>query len=309
MSGLRVACACEGDYVPHSAAMLHSVLEHGGPGVEVHYLHGPGFDPDAIRLLRELVEAGGGAIAFHEIAPGSVEGLPTYSMFTSAMWHRTFLPELVPDAGRILYLDVDTIAADSLLPLWETDLGDHWLGAVTNVFQHNHMQRPGELGLERDSYFNSGVLLMNLEAMRRDGCAEAVRRCAAERGEALEWPDQDALNLVLGERRLALHPRWNAMNAVLHFPQAAGVFGAEAVEEARRNPGIRHYEGPRENKPWNYMCPREGRELYIRHRAATPWPETPLEDATPANAARRLLRGPRRGQALAELRAGTAVTA
>jgi UDP-glucose:(glucosyl)LPS alpha-1,3-glucosyltransferase/UDP-D-galactose:(glucosyl)LPS alpha-1,3-D-galactosyltransferase/UDP-glucose:(galactosyl)LPS alpha-1,2-glucosyltransferase len=307
VSALRVACAAETNYIPHSAAMLHSVVEQsGGLAVEVHYLHGPGLPAEPVRLLRELVEGLGASIAFHEIADKEVAGLPTYSMFTSAMWYRTFLPELLADADRVLYLDVDTIAADSLEPLWQTDLTGHWLGAVTNVFQHNHLHRPGDLGLAADGYFNSGVLLMNLAEMRRDRCSFAVRECAAERGEALEWPDQDALNLVLAERRLALHPRWNCMNAVLDFPRAADVFGPDVVAEARRRPGIRHYEGPRENKPWSYLCPREMRDLYLRHRRATPWPAVPLEDVSLGNAARRWLRGPRRRTAWREFRTGTA---
>ena len=307
MSVLRVACAAESNYIPHSAAMLHSVVEQSGAlSTEVHFLHGPGLPGEPLRLLREMVEGLGATIAFHEIPDEDVAGLPTYSMFTSAMWYRTFLPELLPQADRVLYLDVDTIAADSLEPLWATDLGGHWLGAVTNVFQHNHLHRPEELGLAADAYFNSGVLLMNLAEMRRDGCSAAVRACAAERGQALEWPDQDALNLVLAERRLALAPRWNCMNAVLDFPQAADVFGAEAVEEARVRPGIRHYEGPGANKPWSYLCPRELRDLYLRHRRATPWPDVALEDVSVANAARRWLRGPRRRQAWRELRTRTA---
>ena len=77
--------------------------------------------------------------------------------FTSAMWLRIFLPELMPDADKVLYLDADTLAVDSLAPLWDTDLSGHALGAVTNVFQHNHVQRPAELGLSGpEVYFNSG---------------------------------------------------------------------------------------------------------------------------------------------------------
>jgi lipopolysaccharide biosynthesis glycosyltransferase len=187
------------------------------------------------------------------------------------MWHRLFLPELVPEVERVLYLDVDTIVADALEPLWRTELGDAYLGAVTNVFQENHRWRPRELGLAGpEVYFNSGVLLLNLEAMRREGVTAALLECVATRGQELEWPDQDALNLVLGARRVALHPRWNAMNS-LAFRSSAGVFGRRARREARRRPGIRHFEGPGANKPWDPRCRQPQRELYARHRAATPW--------------------------------------
>ena len=40
MNGLQIACAAEGRYLAHSAAMLHSVLAGGSArGAVVHYLH------------------------------------------------------------------------------------------------------------------------------------------------------------------------------------------------------------------------------------------------------------------------------
>ena len=291
---IHVACAAEGAYVPHSAAMLHSVLAHrGGRELCAHYLHSPRL-PHA-SALRAMVEAHGGSIAFHEIPDRDVAGFPDEHRFTPAMWYRLFLPELLPDMQRVLYLDVDTLATDDLGALWDTELGDHWLGAVTNVFEEWSMGRPAELGLSGpEHYFNSGVLLLNLEQMRRDGRGEALRDYARERGAGLLWPDQDTLNLVLGERRLALHPRWNCMNSVLAFPWAADVFGAATVEEARARPGIRHFEGPERNKPWHLLSESPGRELYYEHRRGTPWPRVRREGVTPRNVAALLTRPLRR---------------
>jgi lipopolysaccharide biosynthesis glycosyltransferase len=87
----------------------------------------------------------------------------------------------------------------------------------------------------------------------------------------LQWPDQDALNVVLGEARLALDPRFNAMNAVLCEPQGAETFGEARVAQARERPAIRHYEGPDANKPWHRKFSAPHRELYWRHRQATPF--------------------------------------
>ena len=292
MSVLHVSCAAEGGYVPHSAAMLHSILANRGEcDVRVHYLHGPRLPSGDRDLLARMVDENGGTIDFLEVPDERLDGLPVVEAFTGAMWYRTFLPELLPNVDRVLYLDVDTLAVDDLTRLWETDLGDHYLAAVTNVFQPGDETRSADLGLpSAEVYFNSGVLLFNLPAMRRDRCAEAIRACAVERGDELGWPDQDALNLVLGERRVPLHPRWNVMNAMLLFPAAAEVFGADAVEEARRRPGIRHFEGPGDNKPWHYLCGRPQRELYLEHRSATPWPDVALEGATAGNRLRRLAR-------------------
>jgi lipopolysaccharide biosynthesis glycosyltransferase len=119
---------------------------------------------------------------------------------------------------------------------------------------------------------------MNLELMRRDGCVGAMREYAVAQAGNVMLRDQDALNVVLGGRRLELHPRWNCMNAMLFFPWSAYIFGSQAVEEASSRPAIRHFEGPSINKPWIWGSWAPQRELYFEHRRRTPWPEVEIEE-------------------------------
>jgi lipopolysaccharide biosynthesis glycosyltransferase len=236
-----------------------------------------------------------GQIFFCEIADEQVSGLPIQPLFGPAMWYRILLPELLGELNRVLYLDADTVVVDDLSPLAELDLGDHLLAAVTNVFMPYHRFRPAELGIAPSAYFNSGVLLLNLEQMRSDGFTAAVRQLATgSRGASLTWPDQDALNLAVQDRWQRLHPRWNCMNSIVNEPELADeVFGPEQTREALSSPAIRHFEGEGLNKPWHAMHPRAGRRLYRAHRRATPWPRYEFTDDTAALRIKRLggLRG------------------
>jgi lipopolysaccharide biosynthesis glycosyltransferase len=234
-----------------------------------------------------MVEREGGAISFISVPDSAVASFPTVGFTRKATWYRIYLPDLLPSLDRVLYLDSDLLVTGDLRPLWATGLDGHYLGAVTNVLEPETEHHPAELGIAPDTYFNAGVLLMNLAEMRRDGCTETLRSYSAEHAAELMWRDQDALNAVLGSRRLALHPRWNCMNAVLVLPWARDVFGADAVEEARRDPAIRHFEGRTMNKPWHFLSDRQLRELYFEHRRATPWPRVRREGVTPANFVRR----------------------
>lgn len=291
----HLACGGSPEYVPHTAAMIHSVREHTAGRLHVHYLHGPGLPTGVRRLLAEMVNDDLTALTLLEVGDERIAGLPEMESIPATMWYRTFLPELLPDIGAVLYLDGDTIAVDSLEPLWSTDLATHHVAAVTNVWEWWNADYPASLGLTRpDRYFNSGVLLMDLEQMRRDAVTSELI-AYARTAEHLPWGDQDALNVVLEGRRLELHPRWNVMNSVLEFPEVPDIFGAEATAEARRAPGIRHFEGPERNKPWHYLCNREGRNAYLRHRKATPWPRVRREGVTVRNIGYRALRGVRRG--------------
>jgi lipopolysaccharide biosynthesis glycosyltransferase len=280
VSVLHVGCAVEGDYVAHSAAMLHSVLrQRGERRVRVHYLHGRELPRGSAEPLGEMVEEMGGEVTFVDVPDERCEGLPTKGFTGKATWYRTMVADLLPDIERILFLDADLIALSPLEPLWQTDVSDHYLAAVTNVFQAEHFFRAAELGMDRhQDYFNAGVMLMNLDLMRRHGCTAAMHEFGVAHADELAFRDQDALNAVLSGRRRPLHPRWNCTNALHFFPWSAYVFGNGPVEEARRAPAIRHFEGPEINKPWSYRSWSPQREVYFEHRRGTPWPEVELTD-------------------------------
>ena len=193
---------------------------------------------------------------------------------------------------RILYVDCDAVVMDSLHPLWEIDLQGFQVGAVRNVFETHHLHRPQQLGLRGpETYFNSGVLLLNLREMRATGATETLLAEGRSRGADLEWPDQDTLNIVFEDRWLPLHPRWNVMNSMRHA-RSENLFDPGQVAEARRRPGIRHFEGPGDNKPWHYGCVRDDRDVYVFHRAQTPWPRYRLEGSP--SSLRRVARAARR---------------
>jgi lipopolysaccharide biosynthesis glycosyltransferase len=269
--------------------MLHSVLSHSRDRpVHIHYLHGTDLPGRWAEPLAEMVRAESGTLSFHEVPADWIKGLPV-GRYTGTTWYRSFIPEILPHVDRILYMDIDTIVVDSLEPLWQVDLAGLYVAAVTNVLPPEGFERPEALGLDGPhAYFNTGVLLLNLGEMRRDRCTAAILEFG--RSHELLWPDQDALNVVLGSRRLPLHPRWNCTNSLFSFEWSEDVFGRQAVEEARRHPAIRHFEGPPRCKPWHFLCEMPFRERYFEHRGCTPWPTCEIDGASPRNRAKRVIR-------------------
>ena len=291
MSQLHIACATEGDYVAHSAAMLHSLLTSTTDvSVQVHYLHGPAFSPRDESLLAEMVEENGGAISFVAVPDELCLGLPTAGFTGKATWYRIFLPNLFPDLDRVLFLDLDLIVIKSLRDLWEADMNGRLVAAVTNVLPAHYADALTGAGFDSSNYFNAGVLLMDLTKMRQEGCTEAMVDYGVTNAERLVLRDQDALNAVLGDRRLALAPRWNCMNSFFVYPWSADIFDPTDLEDAKRNPAVRHFEGPGINKPWHYLCQQDLRELYALHRRQTPWPRFRPEGRTPRRVLGRLTR-------------------
>ncbi|MGH8528229.1 MAG: glycosyltransferase family 8 protein [Nevskiales bacterium] len=287
---LHVACAADAAFIPHCAAMLHSVCaQHTAARVHVHFLHDDSL-PAVLRLqLGDFVNGIGAQWQAWRIEPQQAAAFPDHPRFGRLAWYRVLLPELLPQLDRVLYLDADMIVADRLDAIWELDLGDHALAAVTNpLYPEMSTAFLGELGLPSiDNYFNSGMLLLNLTEWRRQNIVTAILKFVQDGVGLHTWPDQNALNAVLWRRRLALPPRWNALSVVFDLPPQLLPYRAEELVEARQNPAIIHFIG--HYKPWHYRCKHPFRELYFRHLRQTPWRDLPLEGHTLYHRLMRLL--------------------
>lgn len=301
--GQHIAVAFDQAYLPWAATLIRShIIHHPRGSACFHILHADDLTRAEKHQLSFMVEACGGTIVYYCIGKARLEALPPSAQTCAAAWMRVFLPELIPELGRILYLDADTFVTGCLDDLWKTPLGNAPLAAVPNVVEPTMRSHVANLGLDRrGTVFNSGVLLMNLDVMRAYQSSATVVKTARELEGRLLWADQDALNVAFAKRWRPLHPRWNAQNSYWTWPTwAAEVLGAAALQEATENPAIRHFEGPTVNKPWHYLCVHPWQAEYRRVLASTPWADTPLVDRTAATMLVRQL--PRSAQVTAYLR-------
>jgi len=237
--------------------------------------------------LARMAASAGADLDFLELDQGRLADLPepVRNHGGAISCARFLLPDQLPTVDRVIYLDADTLTARSLAPLATTSLDGHGLAAVANVVEPRMRWHLERLGLADRPYLNSGVLVMDLDWMRRYDSPRQLLDCLRERGEQLMWVDQDALNLVFGEDCVLLHPRWNAQNSLWRWPAlAAEVFDRAAVREAVADPAVIHFEGPSIAKPWHYLCTHPFAPAYRAVAAATPWGAVQLSDRTPATA-------------------------
>lgn len=280
--GLDLACSARRDYLPHTATMIASLTANAGLGLRVHLLIGDDVTEDDADAVARMAAEREAELIVHRIADARLGGLKTTTTLPTAHWYRVLLPELLPEVDRALYLDGDTIVVAPLSELAELELGSCRLAAVTNPFpdEESAARLCAGLGVDPERYFNSGVMLLDLEGLRSDDAPARVIAYAAENAERLFLPEQDAMNAVLADRRLPLEPRWNSMIGVDRLAWSERLFGAEAVREARERPAIRHFEGSDANKPWHAGADPEHRRLYESYRRHTPWPQIEPEPET-----------------------------
>ena len=91
--------------------------------------------------------------------------------FTLTIYYRLFIPVMFPEYDKGIYIDSDVIVSDDLAKLFDTDLQGNYIGACTDssVQQVPPLVRYMEdaVGVEKSRYINSGVLLMDLKALRQ----------------------------------------------------------------------------------------------------------------------------------------------
>jgi lipopolysaccharide biosynthesis glycosyltransferase len=282
----HMACTADAAYAPFCATMLHSLLSRNADcDIVINFLHPPELDDSIKGGISHMVDRLGGAIRWHAVADAKVAGLPPMRGIERVVWYRLFLPELVPDAERILYLDADTLVMDRLRPLVETDLSGHPLAAVQNVMKPDMRQGLAQRGLPTTTrYFNSGVMLVNLAAWRADDATGKLLDLGRRHADRLIFGDQDALNMLFQDSYRPLHPRWNCQSSFEFWNEdAREVFGDAPVAEALASPAILHFEGPAVFKPWHYLYPYRHGKAYWQYLRSTGLPMPRLEGRTPRN--------------------------
>jgi lipopolysaccharide biosynthesis glycosyltransferase len=133
--------------------------------------------------------------------------------FSIVTYYRLFIASLFPQYDKIVYLDCDLVILGDIAELYNIELNQNILGAAPEQYVQNthEFRRYAEkaLGVDPDSYFNAGVLLMNLKEYRKNEIEKKFIDLITKYDFDLLDPDQAYLNyLCLGKTHI-LPNGWN----------------------------------------------------------------------------------------------------
>lgn len=136
----------------------------------------------------------------------ALENITSDAYVTSTALLKFKIPDLLPELNKVIYIDGDTLVQKDLTALYETPLDGKAVGAVKDhaciELFHDNMNLP--------TYFNSGVLLMDLAVWRRQNLG-AQMMTYKQTHDGLHYMDQDVFNLVLEDAYQKLPVIYNAM--------------------------------------------------------------------------------------------------
>lgn len=198
---------------------------------------------------------------------------------SKAAYYRLFITDVLPSSiHKVLYVDGDVIIRKSLADLFAIDLSSIPIGAVTDTVENSYDF--SRLGFDKnDGYFNSGVLLINLDYWREHRIKETFMKLIEQHPEKIVKHDQDVLNMVFHDNKLKLSMKYNVQNGFLWKKEYNG-FGDKYDEykddliAAITDPVIIHYCSRK--KPWHVEdCNPYGYE-FMKYYKQTEWRYVPL---------------------------------
>lgn len=260
MDVIEIVTAIDKGYASQTLTMLKSLHRHHGAG-EVRvtiYVDGMEAKERSEFAGRAARLAPGLELNFLEAPAVLNDGDQPYEGFayiSKVTMLRLQMPEILPkELHKVLYLDVDLVVMGSLRGLWSgapckgswntsdsagicarstLKYDSEWL---TNELLKRPVVNRTSFELFSARQFNAGVLLLDLDVLRRNEFTLKIRQMLRDSSVN----DQDALNLYAMGMHAEMAPEYNAM---VYFADGAGknFAGLEA-------PMIVHFDGPL--KPW-----------------------------------------------------------
>jgi lipopolysaccharide biosynthesis glycosyltransferase len=268
---VNVAFSSDVNYLPHTAAMLRSAIDHLNEDRQYNffYLHEniPGRD---LSLLNSMC-FGVPNVTLHLIDvknPFSENYRSEHHAPTNATFNRFLLFSLLPDLDRLLYIDVDMILKGDIAEIFDVEMDGYKLAAVpdfimtrvlTTKVETADPEVPDLYAYLRDSlsmsdlqiskYFNAGLMVLNFKEMD----VEATGRRLLEMVEETKYffRDQDILNEHFKDDYLPMPARYNVFNSNDNEYDDVPVANRAKALAAKHDPFLIHYAAW-QHKPWTY---------------------------------------------------------
>lgn len=271
-NAIPVFLSCDDKFLWHAIAVVASIMENGSPDNNYDILV-IGDDLNFDKLVASLdwmKRYPNGNLRFINAADcfslSQMSHFYVTKAFPISVYFRFFAPMLFSNYDRIIYLDSDLVVLADMAELYRTDIGDALLGAVHD-FMHEEELPSGS------SYFNSGVLLLNLGKMRAENIQEKLID-AVKDFDAPSLPDQDILNAVCKGKVAFIDMVWNFQEWMAETERTSVKFrfSRPAIQmmcfENKANCRVLHYT---ENKPWNFRYTGTKGGYYWKYAAMTPF--------------------------------------
>lgn len=246
---IHIALNIDEKYSDYASVLIKSVLKYN-TNVNFHILHN-GISESAKNRIKSNLDTGS-LISFYIVDSSLFNGMPVSDQWPEAIYYRILIPSLLPhDINKVLYCDCDILIRGNIEELWGTEFNNEGVAAVEDILSpiSPMLER---LGCDPNiGYFNSGVMLINLDFWREAKVASKAIEFISNNKDIIRHPDQDALNAVLNNHWKKLHYRWNFLSSYQNTYYDKDDLLLDFNKKSINFPVIVHFSGA---KPWTSRC-------------------------------------------------------
>lgn len=254
-----VLLAFDKNFLGPATVTIHSLIKNNPDLNFSFYIICQGSENSWLKPIEEFVKKKGASFTVKEVGFDSLKNVKVELHFSVATYLRLFSADLISE-DKALYLDTDIIVNGSVSDLFNVELGDHALAAVSDP----KIEDFGRLELStEEGYFNSGMIVLNLNKWREMQLGAKALEYIFKYPDKIKYADQCGLNAVLKGEWLRLDPKWNVQTSFFDneiFSGAVSQFGKEKFQNAIKNPIIIHYTEA--SKPWHFQNKHPLKDLY-----------------------------------------------
>lgn len=206
---ISVVYICDEYYVMPTCVSVQSIYENKKNSIYNIYIIGVELSEKSKKLIKSIKLKNVNIKLF--TFDNKYEQLNTthVSVSKSALF-KFDIPWILKDLDKVLYIDSDTVVADDLNELFKTDITDYYAGVVkdlTSIYVFKDNERVGT-----SSYFNSGMMLLNLKNLRKDNISQKLLEYKLN-SSSVKYMDQDCFNVVLAPSIKFLPSEYNYMTS------------------------------------------------------------------------------------------------
>lgn len=270
-----VALTTDDNYAQHTAVVVSSILKNSRKKIHFYIVHSGLTTENASNIRETALSLDVSGIDFIDIDFLKIDFAQFHisGHINIAAYFRLVLPNVLPEfLDKVIYLDTDLIVLDDLYKLWEFNLLSYPIAAVPDygiMSSKKAIQNKSRFIniLSGESYFNSGVLVINLKIWREFNYTEKLIQLIQT--SKYQHHDQDALNQLFKNNWMQLPLNWNVIPPVFYLLPKLLInprFRRTALE-AKRNISILHYAG--RNKPWQFKSYKGFNDKYYYYLSLT----------------------------------------
>lgn len=214
---IPIVFSTDHNYVMPTGVTILSLLKSSlTEQYRIYVIIAPDVTEEDKNLLREQVRiySSESSIDFIEIGNEFESGFEIRGI-SMACYYRLLIPWLLPQYDKVIYSDVDIIYQFGLGEVFATDLQNNYFAGVntsgfTSGSAVSHIKR---LGLNCNTYINSGFLLINSLLQRQDNLQEKFKQLARKK---FLFQDQDIINIVANKRIALIDEMYNMSPSFIH---------------------------------------------------------------------------------------------